>query len=44
MLVGVIEGKVSTYYFYKLYYAFWILAVFSAYKAIKEIYVNKEMS
>lgn len=43
MLVGVIEGKVSTYYFYKLYYAFWILAVFSAYKAIKEIYVNKEM-
>lgn len=43
MLVGAIEGKVSTYYFYKLYYAFWILAVFSAYKAIKEIYVNKEM-
>lgn len=43
MLVGVIKGKVSTYYFYKLYYAFWILAVFSAYKAIKEIYANKEM-
>lgn len=42
MLVGVVKGKVSTYYFYKLYYAFGILAQLSAYKAIKKMYQNKE--
>ncbi len=43
MLVGVIKGKVSTYYFYKIYYAFWILVQISVYKAIREMYKNKEM-
>lgn len=43
MLFGILKGKVSTYYFYKLYYAFWILIQISAFKAINKMYYNKEI-
>lgn len=43
MLIGILVDKVSTYYYFKIYFMFWIFAMIAVFEAIKKLYNNKNL-
>lgn len=42
MLIGVIKGKVSTYYYFKMYFMFWIFLMIASFMTTRELCIKNE--